>query len=159
MHWRVELKSAESARCAPVLGWRPEPNRNPRSSAAARNPSGNSHGLSMASKSSRIRNCHCMAAEWSPERNRSYMRRVTSGTTLLEACVPPSQPIISMGTRTASQPVRNVKSGRCGRTAEIIRIMKARSPEESLMPITLGNSQAKRRIVGTSIGLANIGIL
>ena len=87
------------------------------------------------------------------------MRRVTSGTALLEAWVPPSHPIISMGTSTASHPVRNVKSGRWGRTAAIMRIMKARSPEESLMPITRGNSSASRRMVGTSMGLANIGML
>jgi hypothetical protein len=86
------------------------------------------------------------------------MRRVTSGTALPLACVPPSQPIISMGASTASQPVRKQKSGRTGRTAEIIRIMKARSPEESLMPTTRGNS-ASRRMVGTSMGLANMGML
>src|ERR1035441_5237903 len=38
------------------------------------------------------------------------MRRVISGTTLLVALVPPSQPAISMGARQASQPVRKVKS-------------------------------------------------
>ena len=73
--------------------------------------------------------------------------RVTSGTALLVAFVPPSQPIISIGISTASHPVRKVKSGRFGRTAVIIRIMNARSPDESLMPITLGNSSARRRIV------------
>ena len=36
--------------------------------------------------------------------------------------------------------------------------MNERSPEESLMPITRGNSES-RRMVGTSIGLANIGML
>ena len=87
------------------------------------------------------------------------MRRVTSGTALLLAWVPPSQPIINMGASTASQPVRKEKSGRSGRTAEIIRIMNATSPEESLMPTTRGNSPASRRMVGTSMGLANMGML
>ena len=40
-----------------------------------------------------------------------------------------------------------------------MRIMKARSPEESLMPMTRGNSSARRRMVGTSMGLANMGML
>ncbi len=84
--------------------------------------------------------------------------RVSSGTTPLVALVPPSQPIRSIGTSTASQPVRKMKSGRTGRTAAIIRIMKAMSPEESLIPTIRGNS-ARRRIVGTSIGLANMGML
>src|SRR5438477_8909538 len=86
------------------------------------------------------------------------MRRVISGTALLLAFVPPSQPIIIMGASTASHPVRNEKSGRSGRTAAISRIMNARSPDESLIPTTRGNS-ASLRVVGTSIGLANIGIL
>ena len=86
------------------------------------------------------------------------MRRVISGTALLLACVPPSQPIMSIGASTASQPVRNEKSGRDGRTAAIMRIMKDRSPEESLIPTTRGNS-ASRRMVGTSMGLANMGML
>src|ERR1035441_8412282 len=87
------------------------------------------------------------------------MRRMTSGTALLLALVPPSQPTINMGASTASQPVRKVKSGRMGRMAAIIRIMNARSPEESLMPTTRGKSAARRQIVGTSIELANMGML
>ena len=47
------------------------------------------------------------------------MRRVTSGTALLLALVPPSQPIINIGASTASQPVRNENSGRLGRMAAI----------------------------------------
>ena len=80
------------------------------------------------------------------------------GTTLLAALVPPSAPASIMGTSTQSQPVRKVKSGRMGRTAAIIRIMKATSPDESLMP-TMRSSSARRRRVGTSIGLANMGML
>ena len=72
------------------------------------------------------------------------MRRVISGTALLLALVPPSQPTISMGASTASHPVRKVKSGRVGRMAAIMRIMNARSPEESLMPIMRGKSPASR---------------
>ena len=81
-----------------------------------------------------------------------------SGTTPLVAFVPPSQPTRSIGTSTASQPVRKVKSGRIGRTAAISRIMNATSPDESLIPTIRGNS-ASRLIVGTSIGLANMGML
>ena len=73
--------------------------------------------------------------------------------------MPPSQPIISMGISTASHPVRKVKSGRLGRMAAIMRIMKARSPEESLMPMTRGNPSARRRMVFTSMGLAKAGML
>ena len=74
------------------------------------------------------------------------------------ALVPPSTPINSIGTNTASQPVRKAKSGRIGRTAAIIRIMNARSPDESLMATTRSNS-ANRLMVGTSIGLAKAGML
>src|ERR1035441_925486 len=87
------------------------------------------------------------------------MRRGISGTTLLVALVPPSQPTISMGARQASQPVRKVKAGRMGPMAAIMRIMNERSPEESLMPMTRGKSAARRRMVGTSMGEANIGML
>ena len=82
-----------------------------------------------------------------------------SGTTPLVAFVPPSQPISSIGISAASQPVRKLKSGRCGRTAAIIRIMCGRSPDESLIATTRGHSSASRCTVGTSIGEANIGML
>ena len=54
--------------------------------------------------------------------------------------------------------MRNTKSGRAGRTASIMRIMKGMSPEESLMP-TIRSNSANRRMVGTSMGLANMGML
>ena len=72
--------------------------------------------------------------------------------------VPPLQPATSIGTNTASQPDRNTKSGRMGRTAAIIRIMNPTSPVESLTPMIRGHS-ASRFSVGTSIGLANFGML
>ena len=73
--------------------------------------------------------------------------------------MPPSQPIISMGTSTASQPVRKVKSGRSGRIGGDHAHHVATSPVESLMPMTRENSSASRRMVGTSMGLANMGML
>ncbi len=87
------------------------------------------------------------------------MLRVSSGTIPLVACVPPSQPASSIGTSAASQPVRNEKSGRIGRTAAISRLMWEMSPVESLMPMIRGNSAASRCTVGTSIGEASIGML
>jgi hypothetical protein len=69
----------------------------------------------------------------------------------LAALVPPWQPTSSIGTRAASQPVKNRKSGRIGLTAAIRRIMCETSPVESLIPITRGNSSANRR---TAAGVA-----
>ena len=92
-----------------------------------------------------------MASSSCPRGSGRYSFRVSSGTTPLVAWVPPSAPTSSIGTSTASQPVRNEKSGRSGRTAAIIRIMNARSPEESLMP-TIRSNSASRWMVGTSIG-------
>ena len=160
MHCITLLRTLCWECCAPVWGSRVWPKWKPRSAAAERNPSGNSNGgLSITSKSSRMRYCHCMAPAVSPARYMSYILRVISGTTFELACVPPSQPIISMGISTASHPVRKVKSGRLWRIAAIMRIMKARSPEESLMPMTRGNPSARRRMVVTSMGLAKAGML
>ena len=84
---------------------------------------------------------------------------MNSGTTPAVAFVPPSQPASTIGTIAGSQPVRNVKSGRTGRTAAISRSMCEMSPVESLIPTTRGHSSASRRTVGTSIGEASIGML
>jgi hypothetical protein len=64
-----------------------------------------------------------------------------------------------MGIRAASQPVRKLNSGRLGRTAWIMRIMWGISPEESLMATIRSHSSLSRCTVGTSMGLANMGML
>ena len=85
-------------------------------------------------------------------------RRGSPATPLL-AFVPPSHPTRIIGMSAASQPVRNANSGRLGRTAWIMRIMCGMSPDESLIATTRSHSSLSRCTVGTSMGLANIGML
>ena len=85
--------------------------------------------------------------------------RVISGTTLLEACVPPSQPIISMGISTASHPVRKVKSGRTGRIGGDHPHHEGQVAGGVLDADDARELSARRRMVVTSMGLANIGML
>ena len=68
-HGRLAGRGLSAARR--VRGCRPWPKWNPRISAAARNPSGNSNGYSMASNSSSMRYCQRMASSYFPARERS----------------------------------------------------------------------------------------
>lgn len=113
----------------------------------------------MVSNRTRIAVKAAVAVLFSPDFTASKIVRVTSGITPLVARVAPSQPMVSIGRSPPSQPVRNEKSGRLGRTAAIKRIMKEMSPLESLIPINRGNSAESRRIVSTSIAEASAGIL
>ena len=72
--------------------------------------------------------------------------------------MPPSQPIISIGISTASHPVRKVKSGRFGRTVDHAhhKGQVARGILDADHPRKLIRQPPD---VGTSMGLANIGML
>ena len=64
---------------------------------------------------------------------------LAEGTMPLVAFVPPSTPITSIGRSTTSQPVRNEKSGRIGRTACIMRHMKATMADRPIFIVGYSN--------------------
>jgi len=116
-------------------GWRPFHAEAAQLGGRARKAVRKLERISMASNSSRIRYCQRMASWKFPAPHRSKMRRVISGTALL----PGVRAAVAADHEHRRQPplpnrLRNEKSGREGRTAEIIRIIKARSPEGILDP-------------------------
>ncbi len=150
---------ASAVRSAPAGcsgGRRPRPKRKPRSSAAARKPSGNSNGYSMASNSSRIRYCHCIAssilagAAQFEDLARDLGHGVAAGVGAAVAA--DHQHRRQHGFPAGQEREIGARRAHRGDHAHHERQVAGR-----VLDADDARNSASRRMVGTSIGLANIG--